>query len=63
MTFIMGNVDAEGFWIPVIQSGVYVRIPPPAVADIYLKELHKARIRQNISIHVVVIANFYASLG
>eukprot|EP00980_Cylindrotheca_fusiformis_P021935 scaffold8770_cov167-Cylindrotheca_fusiformis.AAC.2 len=43
------------FWKPVIEHGVLVWSPPPAAADVALEELRKARIKRQLSLHVILI--------
>ncbi len=47
------NVD--GFTLPMFSSGVFTWAPLPAIADVALEELHKARIkRQYSTMHIFV---------
>ena len=50
-----GSKDEKGFWRPKIIAGTFVWSPPPAAADVALEELRKARIKRQVSLHVVVI--------
>jgi hypothetical protein len=54
----IGIVDwtliADGFWIPVPESGTYIWRPPSAAALFAITELRKARIKRQDSTHVFV---------
>ena len=43
------------YWRYNHRPGAFVWVPPPAAADVCLEELRKARIKRQISTHVVVI--------
>ena len=52
---IGGSKNKDGIWIPQTQAGTYVWDIPPAAADAALKELCKARIKRQDSLHIVTI--------
>eukprot|EP00980_Cylindrotheca_fusiformis_P027728 scaffold22529_cov73-Cylindrotheca_fusiformis.AAC.2 len=47
--------DVVSFWKPIIEDGILVWAPPPAAADVALEELRKARIKRQLSLHVILI--------
>jgi hypothetical protein len=47
-----GKTDAKGFWRHEFQPGMFICTPPPAAALVALKELRKACIKHQDSMHV-----------
>ena len=52
---IGGDINEEGIWIPKIQKGTYIWDLPLAAAFAAIEELRKARIKQQDSLHIVLI--------
>ena len=50
-----GTVNEEGIWLPTIKKGTYLWNIPPAAASAVIKELRKARIKYQDSLHIVLI--------
>ena len=46
--------NEDGLDVPEFQSGIFIWTPPPAVADVAIKELRKARHKRQNSLHVFV---------
>ena len=57
-----GKTNDLEFWHPIVKMGTYVWIPPSAVADICIEELHKARMKQKVSFHIIVLAKLFTPL-
>lgn len=54
---IGGQKDAHGVWIPTHEKagGLHLWTPPPAIADVALEELLKARHKRTDTCHVIVV--------
>eukprot|EP00957_Ditylum_brightwellii_P204443 15339286-Ditylum_brightwellii.AAC.1 len=50
-----GSYDSKNIWYPGIKPGVFVWEPAPAAASAAVEELRKARHKQHVSTHIVVI--------
>jgi hypothetical protein len=52
-----GSLDHNGVWIPTYGKGgkVFLWSPPPAIADVALEELLKARHKRTDMVHVLLI--------
>ena len=48
------STNDEGIDVPILKSGIFVWAPPPAVADVAIKELRRARHKRQSSLHVFV---------
>ena len=48
-----------GVPLPILQSGHYVWVPPPAVADAAVEQLRKARLKRQESSHIFVVPKIY----
>ena len=57
-----GKKNQRGFWQPNIQSGTFVWSPPPAAAHFCLEELRKARIKRQVSTHILLIPKLLTPL-
>ena len=51
------ELDRPGnkLWKPIIKHNTYVWSPPPAVADVAVEELRKARLKRHKSTHIIII--------
>lgn len=58
---IGGARNAHGIWIPMHEPGsrMHLWAPPPAVADVALEELLKARHKRSDTYHIIVIPRLY----
>ena len=58
---IGGERNAHGIWIPKHEprSSIHLWTPPPAVADVALEELLKARHKRSDTYHIIVIPRLY----
>jgi hypothetical protein len=50
-----GCKNDDGIWIPSYSSGTYVWTPPPAGAQLAVKQLRRARLKRENSTHVVIV--------
>ena len=50
-----GKPNLDGIWIPKYKSGTYVWTPPPAGGLIAVEQLRRARLKREVSTHVVII--------
>ena len=55
-----GEKNSDGIWIPKYESGTFVWTPPPAGAWIAIEQLRRARVKREISTHVVVVPKLMA---
>ena len=46
---------SDWMWRPNIQPGVLVWTPPPAIADVAIEQLRKARLKRHNSLHVILV--------
>jgi len=55
-----GGKNSDQVWMPKYRNGNYIWAPPPAAADVYIDELHKARHKRQESTHLFVCERIMA---
>ena len=51
-----GGINDDGVWIPKYSKGTYVWTPPPAAAQVAVEQqLRRARLKRELSTHVVIV--------
>ena len=50
-----GKLNLDGVWTPNYKRGTYVWTPPPAAGLIAVEQLRRARVKREVSTHVVLI--------
>ena len=57
---IDGGHMKNGLFHPCYRIGLYIWAPPPAAADIACEEIRKARLKRNLSMHVLICPRLLA---
>ena len=52
---IGGELNGDGVWTPIYESGTYIWTPPPSAALIAVEQLRRARLKRECSTHVFIV--------